>query len=98
MLIRLLETVTVGQHVVIQMMRDDKYQLKLSTPPKAELRRIEGTVEGFFDHGVKLEPEEIRKASERPVHIPNRPVQDKRSAHPSRMNTIDITLNAKHRC
>lgn len=97
MLIRLMETIPVGQHIEVQMMRDDKFQRKLSTPHKGEIRRIEGTVDGFFDHGIKLEPEEIRKASERPVHIPKRPIPSKRPAHPSRMQTLDITLDSKRR-
>lgn len=89
MLVRLMETIPIGQAVMIQMMRDDKYQRKLSTPHKGQVRRVEGTVEGFFDHGIKLAPEKIRQASERPVHIPNKSAQAPRAPHPSRMHTLD---------
>ena len=97
MLIRLMETIPVGQRILIQMMRDDTYQRKLSTPHKGETRRVEGTPDGFFDHGVKLEVENIRKSNERPVHIPNRNSRPQRATHPSRMHTVDMTLDAAKR-
>ena len=92
MLIRIMETITVGDHVVIQMMRDDKFQRKLSTPHKGEIRRVQSTVDGFYDHGIQLEPEEIQKADSRPVHIPNKSEPQRVQAHRG-MQTIDITLD-----
>lgn len=93
MLIRLMETVSVGDRVVIQMMRDDKFQRKLSTPHKGEIRRVQSTVDGFYDHGIQLEAEEIQKADSRPVHIPNKPENPHRVQAHRGMQTMDITLD-----
>ena len=93
MLIRMMEAIPIGDQVVIQMMRDDKFQRKLSTPHKGEIRRVESTVDGFYDHGIKLEAEEIKKNNSRPVHIPNRPDHPKSSTPQRGMQTIDITLD-----
>jgi hypothetical protein len=98
MLVRMMEAIPLSTNVTIQLMRDDKYQKKLSTPHTGSVRRIEGTTDGFFDHGILLKKEDIKKASERPVHIPRpRPA---RPSHPSRMQTVDYTVensNRKHR-
>ena len=91
MLIRMMEAIPLSTDVTVQLMRDDKYQKKLSSPHHGEIRRIEGTEDGFFDHGVFLIKDEIKKASERPIDIP-RP-RSARPKHPSRMQTIDYTLS-----
>ena len=93
MLIRLMETLPVGEHVVIQMMRDDKFQRKLSTPHKGEIRRVESTVDGFYDFGIQLEPEEIQKADSRPVHIAKKTENPQRVQTHRGMQTIDITID-----
>lgn len=90
MLVRMMEAIPLSTEITIQLMRDDKYQQKLSTPHSGEIRRIERTSDGFFDHGVQIHREVIKKASERPVHIPRpRPA---RAKHPSRMQTVDYTI------
>ena len=97
MLIRLMEPIPMDDHVVVQMMRDEKFQRKLSTPHRGTIRRVDSTVDGFFDHGIKLEPEEIHKADSRPVHIPKRTTKSS-TKEPKRMQTMDITLDgAQHK-
>ncbi|MBN4046757.1 hypothetical protein JYT90_00395 [bacterium AH-315-P07] len=95
MSVRMMEAIPLSTQVAVQLMRDDKYQKKLSTPHKGEIRRIEGTPDGFFDHGVLLHKEEIKKASERPIHIPR--AKPARPAKPSRMKTIDYTVDSSNR-
>lgn len=95
MMVRMLEAIPLSTQISVQLMRDDKFQQKLSTPHKGEVRRIEGTEDGFFDHGILLFKEEIKKASERPIHIP-RP-RKPRPNHPSRMQTIDYTVDNSNR-
>lgn len=95
MLVRMMEAIPLSIKVTVQLMRDDKYQKKFSSPHHGEIRRIEGTDDGFYDHGVLLIKEEIQKASERPINIPRaRPARPK---HPSRMQTVEYTLNNSNR-
>jgi len=95
MLVRMLEAIPLSTEITIQLMRDDKYQKKLSTPHRGSVRRIEGTEDGFFDHGISLHKEDIRRASERPIHI-SRP-RPTRPSHPSRMQNIDYTIDNANR-
>lgn len=95
MLIRILEAIPLTTNITIQLMRDDKYQKKMSAPHQGEIKRIEGTADGFFDHGVLLIKEEIKKASERPIHIPQ--AKPARPRHPSRMQTVEYTKNKTDR-
>lgn len=88
MLIRIQEPVAINTEVTVQLMRDDHFQKKLSTPHVGKVVRIELTPDGFYDHGLHLLKGEIPKASERPVHIDaSRPAPD---LSPSRMHTSDI--------
>lgn len=89
MLVRMLQPIPLDTVLTIQLMRDDKYQKKLSTPHVGRVVRIEETKDGFFDHGLHLVKDVIPKASERPVHIPNPKPSPTRG--PSRMQTVDIT-------
>lgn len=89
MLVRMLQPIPLQSMLTIQLMRDDKYQKKLSTPHVGRVVRIEETREGFFDHGLHLIKESIPKASERPVYIPTPKASPAR--RPSRMRTVDLT-------
>ena len=89
MLVRMLQPIPLQSVLTIQLMRDDKYQKKLSTPHVGKVVRIEETKDGFFDHGLQLIKEKIPKASERPVYIPSPKTSPGR--RPSRMHTVDFT-------
>ena len=89
MLVRMFQPIPLQSVLTIQLMRDDKYQKKLSTPHVGTVVRIEETRDGFFDHGLHLIKDHIPKASERPVNIPTPKPSPTRK--PSRMQTVDIT-------
>ena len=54
MLIRMLEPLAKDTEVTIQLMRDDQFQRKMSTPHEGVVVRIEETSDGFYDHGMRL--------------------------------------------
>ena len=87
--VRMLQPIPLDSVLTIQLMRDDKYQKKLSTPHVGQVVRIEETRDGFYDHGLHLIKESIPKASERPVNIPAPRTSPNRG--PSRMQTVDFT-------
>ncbi|MFP6582698.1 MAG: PilZ domain-containing protein [Candidatus Hydrogenedentota bacterium] len=69
MLVRMLEPVAINTNVTVQLMRDEQFQKKMSTPHVGTIVRIEATSDGFYDHGLHLEKKAIPKASQRPVSI-----------------------------
>lgn len=95
MLVRMMEAIPLSTNVSVQLMRDDKYQKKFSSPHHGEIRRIEGTEDGFFNHGVQLFKVVVQKASERPIQIPR--ARPARPRHPSRMQTVDYTVSNSDR-
>lgn len=89
MLIRMLQPIPLNTAVTIQLMRDEQFQKKLSTPHEGTIVRIEETADGFYDHGLQLLKEAIPKASEQPVRIETtRPMPNHAS---TRMHTADMT-------
>lgn len=69
MLVRMLEPVAINTGVTVQLMRDEQFQKKMSTPHIGTVVRIEATPDGFYDHGLNLEKKAIPKATERPISI-----------------------------
>ena len=95
MLVRMLERVPVGSRVVVQMMRDDKFQRAFSSPRDGTIVRTTAADDGFTDHGIKLTIKRILKASERPIIIER--ARPRPRSSPARMHTIDVTIGGPRR-
>jgi hypothetical protein len=90
MRIRLIEHLPVGTPIVVQMMRDDEFQVPLSRPIDVKVVRIISGFGGLVDHGVQVEFKPIKRAEEaRPVTT-TRPRATRRQR--ARMHTLDVTL------
>jgi hypothetical protein len=90
MKIRMLEAMESGTLVVVQMMRDDQFEVPLSQPIRAEVVRAEVSTDGFVDLGVRVRLAPIKRAEEtRPVRLerrlPTRYIG-------SRMHTVDYSI------
>ena len=88
--IRLIERIPPDTQIVVQMMRDDQFQIPLSRPIEAKVVRIDTGFGGLVDHGVRVEIKPIKRAEEaRPVStVRQRVVRYQRP----RMHTLDATL------
>lgn len=88
--IRLIERIPPETPIVVQMMRDDAFQVPLSRPIEAKVVRIDSGFGGLVDHGVRVVLKPIKRAEEtRPVSIA-RPRVTRRQR--PRMHTLDVTL------
>lgn len=89
MRVRMLDEFTVGDHVIIQLMRDDDFSIPLGPPINGKVVRNVLGGEGLADHGVELHHPEISRKLSRPAEaVRSAPVR--RSA--PRMHTVDITI------
>ncbi len=95
MLIRMMERIPVGSKVVVQMMRDDRFQRAFSSPRDGTVVRTTAADNGFMDHGIKLMVKRIPKASERPILIEQ--ARPRPKSAPTRMHTIDVTIGGPRR-
>ena len=95
MLIRMMESIPVGSKVVVQMMRDDKFQRAFSSPRDGTIVRTTAADDGFTDHGIELMVKRIPKASERPIIIER--ARPRPKSAPARMHTIDVTIGGPRR-
>lgn len=90
MKIRMLQLVEMGALVVVQMMRDEQFEIPLSQPIRAEVVRAQVGADGFVDVGVRVRLMPIKRAEEtRPTRI-ERPRVTRRLN--SRMHTVDYTI------
>ena len=93
LLIRMLETIPAGTHVMVQLMRDEEFRDPLAPPIKGIVVRIETDSEGFADHGIQLVRPAIPRA-ESPLYrthrrqLPSAPP----TRRPSRMHTLDFII------
>lgn len=91
MKVRMLEPFEIGTDVVMQMMRDEEFQVPLSPPIYGRVVRLTQSVEGFVDHGVKLRLAKIARYVERRLTPLEQPRQPRRAA--TRMYTLDYTVD-----
>lgn len=93
MLVRMLDTLSLGTIVRVQLMRDDNFREALGAPKLGEVVRHDPAAPtGFTDHGVRLIVREIPKKPASAVNIrePRRGGTSRRSS--SRMHSIDFTV------
>lgn len=97
MMVRMLDTLSVGTIVRVQLMRDDNFREALGAPKVGEVVRHDPTAPaGFTDHGVRLIVGEIPKNQSSPVHIRER-VSGKSKPSTSRMHNIDFTVGGERK-
>jgi hypothetical protein len=90
MRVRLIERIPPGTPIVVQMMRDEKFEVPLSPPIESRVVRNETAFGGLVDHGVKRILKPIKRAeSPRPVSMGQR--RRGRRVR-TRMHTLDMTL------
>ena len=89
MRVRSLDTFGPGTLVQVQMMRDEQFTIPLSPPIKARVVRVVEVENGFYDLGLKVQLEQIKRVEGmRPVAI-RRPSVTLSS--PVRMHTAEFT-------
>jgi len=93
MRIRMLELIPVGCSVSIQMMKDDDYEVPLSTPVVAQVVRNE-EVQEFVDHGVFIRPIGTRRVESKPVTIEPKVAPSPRKP---RVQLFDMTVGEYRR-
>jgi hypothetical protein len=59
--VRMLDPFPEGSRLMVQLMRDDEFQVPLSQPLKVLVVRTQGSQDGFYDHGTLLEVSKIKK-------------------------------------
>lgn len=89
LLVRALEPIPPGTAVTVQMMRDEDFRHTLAPPLEGEVVRNEAQADGLYDHGIRLEAQEIKRVESKPVRIEQRRSQPARR---SRMHTVDFTV------
>lgn len=88
--VRMLDAFAPGSLLMVQMMRDEEFQVALSHPIPVQVVRVIPQT-GFNDHGLRLIKRRIYKPAEfRPVPGSLRNVLQRPG---SRMHTLDITLD-----
>ncbi|HNR29892.1 MAG TPA: hypothetical protein PKI11_03285 [Candidatus Hydrogenedentes bacterium] len=90
MRVRLLESLDIGDVVIIQMMRDEEFNVPLSQPIQTRVVRAQPGFGDLVDHGVQVILRPIHRAASRPVVITPRP-RPRRTPR-TRMHTVDITV------
>lgn len=95
MRIRMIEILPTATPIMVQLMRDDDFQVPLSLPTEGSVVRYAGGAGGFTDHGVQLVRKALERIEPRPVNIPRRPPA--RLSGRTRMYTIDYTVGGRRR-
>ena len=68
--VRMLDGFEEGTRLMVQLMRDEEFQVPLSQPLSVLVVRTQGSPDGFFDHGTLLQVSKIKKpGTVRPVRI-----------------------------
>ncbi len=69
--VRMLDEFPEGTRLMVQLMRDEEFQVPLSQPLRVIVVRTQGSPDGFFDHGTQLQVAAIKKAAPvRPIRMP----------------------------
>ena len=92
--IRMLGALPPDTPVVVQMMRDEDFEVPLSNPVEGKVVRIQPEDTGFTDHGVQLEQKEIRRIESKPLRVEKR---RPRRTRRSRMYSFDVTVGERRR-
>jgi len=95
MRIRMMDRIDPGTGVVVQLMRDEDYEVPLAQPIEATVVRLQAEKEELTDHGVRIGREESARLAARPVRIERRPAAVRRQRE--RMYTVDMTVDNRRR-
>lgn len=91
MMVRMIDTLSLGTVVRLQLMRDDNFREALGAPKHGQIVRHDPAApKGFTDHGVRIAQSEIPRNEPQKVNV-RMPRQKKRGAA-ARMHTIDFTV------
>ncbi len=95
MCVRMMDSLPPGTHIKVQLMRDEDFNIPLAAALNGMVVRNQETHDGFVDHGVQLEREEIRpiETSKLLPAARKRVARTRRSGGQSRMHTSDIINN-----
>lgn len=97
MMVRMIDTLSVGTVVRVQLMRDDNFREPLGAPKAGEVVRHDPAAPaGFTDHGIRLIVREIPKAESGPVTI-RQPRRGTSKPSSSRMHNIDFTVGGERK-
>lgn len=87
MRIRMMEVILPETVVLIQLMRDDDFEVPLAEPVEATVARVQ-EYEGLSDHGVRIHrQEDTLPEARRPVVVAKKPAKEKQ---PSRMYMLEV--------
>jgi len=87
MRLRTLDALASGTAIVVQLMRDDEFQIPLSPPINLQVMRVEQGPDGLMDHGLKIQHAKINAAPSVPASRIPRPAA--RPQRQTRMHTAD---------
>lgn len=92
MRLRMLDRLEAGEVIMVQLMRDDAFQIPLSPPITLHVMRVEEGSDGLIDHGLKIQHAKIKAAPSTPASTRTPAVS--RPSQATRMHTVD-TLDAR---
>ncbi|MCC6144806.1 MAG: hypothetical protein IT368_13445 [Candidatus Hydrogenedentes bacterium] len=87
--IQMFEEIGAGLEVVIQLMRDDDFQMPLGTPVSGRVVRAKELEDGISEHGVEVLAPDYRRPQSKPVPLRQPGLGQQRTG---RMYTVDITI------
>ena len=90
MCIRMLDLMSPGASVLVQLMRDEEFRVPLASPVEGMIVRNAEVPEGFMDHGVEVLQRVIERKEARATPINGR--SRKQARGPVRMHTIDFRI------
>ncbi len=91
MMVRMIDTLSLGTKVRLQLMRDDNFREPLGAEKQGEIVRHDPAAPpGFTDHGVRMVVSTVPKNDTRSVDI--RGARQPGRSHSSRMHNIDFTV------
>ena len=68
--VRMLDEFAEGTRLMVQLMRDDEFQVPLSQPLSVLVVRTQTSPDGFYDHGTLLQVSKIKKpGAVRPIRV-----------------------------
>ena len=79
---------------MVQMMRDEDFEVPLTDPMEATVARVESEAQGFIDHGIRISRKEM--AHTEPRRVPPAKARPPVAREP-RMYTLDLTLGTRRR-
>ena len=92
--VRMFETLPPNTEVIVQLMRDEDFQVPLATAVEGTVVRLESAAGNLTDHGIRLVKQEIEHRESKPIRIERRPARRTRKA---RMHAFDVTVGERHK-